>query len=822
MSAQRFRECVEGLVVEGRLTRDQAEELYRRQGHEAERLRLDPTHSAESAARLAVELGLDRARRDIRLRKYQTALQVIRNSENSSRILGYEHGATLGVRSLLARDSRGKATWSNVDIHARGVLGQSHAILADGLSQLRTRWFGLHRDRALLRDSVRAMFGEAVGRPEARAIAKAWAEAAEVLRLRFNRAGGAIPRRQDWGLPQTHDAVRVGEVPRAEWVDYVKQRLDMMRMIDVETGAPFTPDALDIVLQGVYDTIRTNGLSDMVPGAMGGKKLANRRQEARFLVFKDAGAWLEYQDKFGSGNIFGTMMEHLDRMAHDIALLEVLGPNPAAAFRLLQDVAARQEDQPVSRSVNEAVFRIVNGTGDRNRSSFVANAFGAVRSWLTAAQLGSAAISALSDLAFIRQTAAWNGIPASRALRRYLAQLNPANEADRILATRIGITALSWSQAYSNVGRFTELDVGAGRGRLERVTRGGALFAEVTLRASGLSAMTDAGRRAFAMEWSANLAERFGRTFDELLADDEPMARSLRESGLTREEWDELRATPTTDHQGARFWTVDQLMAREDLSLSRRQQLAARVQGILNREILFAVPEPDALARVITTGGGSPRGSVMGEIARSLLQYKSFPIAVLSLHAQRMLAARSLRGPMYAASYAATGIIATTVLGTLAMQMKLIARGKDPRDLDDATTWGAGFVQGGGAGIYGDFLFHDANRFGSGPITTMVGPSVGFAEDAIRLSWGNAQQLMAGEDPKAAADLVGFASRYTPGGSLWYTRLLLEREVFDQLALEADPGGTRRRFTRSERRAREQGTGYWWRPGETLPDRPPE
>lgn len=813
-----FRDCVEAAVKAGRLSREAAEDLYTRQRDAAERFVLDPQHSPESAARMAEELGLERAKQDVRLRKYQAALQAIRNAENADRVLGYQHGPSLAVRTLLARDSRGVATWSNVETHARSILGQAHATLAEGISQLRTRWLGFQRDTKMLKNAVREAFGESTGDVRAAGFARAWGEAAEALRLRFNRAGGAIPRRQDWGMPQTHDAVRVGRASRGEWVDFVKSRLDIDRMVDVETGSAFTPDALDVVLQGVYETIRTNGLADMVPGAAGGKKLANRHQDARFLVFKDADSWLEYQERFGSDNLFGTMMDHLRAMSRDVALLEVMGPNPVASFRYLQDLARQREPtRNVRRQANESIFRMVAGSGDANRSPFVAQLFGAIRSWNVGALLGGAALSAVSDLSFINATARWNGLPVTRALRRYLEQLNPANEADRILATRVGITALSAADAYSNVGRFVELE-GMGGGALGKLSHVGQRVAEVTLRASGLNAMTDAGRRAFTLEFAANLAENFGRKLEDVEGN---LGKSLREHGMTPEEWDALRTTPTTEHKGAQFFTIDQLLTREDLPQSQRQALAARIQGVLNEEILYAVPEPDALSRVITTAGRQ-RGDVLGEVARTVMQFKSFPIAVLSLHARRMMYARAARGGAGAAAYAANVIIGTTVLGLLAMQLKLIARGKDPKDMDDPRTWAAAFAQGGGAGIFGDFLFADANRFGGGLTSTALGPTAGMANDAWKLTWGNAQEAMKGEDPGLAADAVGFASRYTPGGSLWYTRLLLEREVFDQLAIEADPSGARKRFRRSERRAREQGTDYWWRPGKTAPDRAPE
>lgn len=818
MSRGKFFECVEGMVREGRLARDQAEELYRNERDAAQRFVLDAQHSPESAARLAAEAGMDRAARDLRLRKYQAALQAIKNAENTRRVLDYQHGPTLGVRTLLARDSRGKAQWSNIDIHTREVLGQAHAIMAEGLSVLRTRWFGLHRDKKMLNNVVDEVFGQSTGDPRAQAFARAWSQAAETLRLRFNRAGGAIPKLTDWGLPQSHDPVLVGRVSRSEWVDFVKDHIDLERMIDVETGRPFTPDSIDVTLQGVYETIRTNGLSDMTPGVGAGKKLANRRQESRFLVFKDADAWKAYQERFGNANHFATMMDHLKGMARDISLMEVMGPNPAASFRMLQDVARKIEDRPLARQANEAVFRIVNGTGDSNRSPFVAHLFGAIRNWNVARLLGAASLSAISDIGFMTTTARWNGLSATGVLRQYARQLAPGNEADRILATRIGITALSWAEAYSNAARFTETG-GTGSTTMGKISHAGAMLGEVTMRASGLNAMTDAGRRAFALEWSANLAENFNRSFDQI---DGNFGRSLRERGMTAEEWDLIRTTPTAEAHGARFFVIDELMNRQDLTLSQRQALAARVQGIINEEILFAVPEPDALARVLTTAGGQQRGTFTGEIARNVMQFKSFPLAVMSLHMQRALAARELRGGMHAAAYAAHAIIATTVLGMVALQAKRIARGQDARDMEDSATWAAAFAQGGGAGIYGDFLFNDANRFGKGLVGTMAGPTADMIDDVNKLTLGNIQQLIQGEDPNIAADLVRFGTRYMPGGSIWYARLVLEREVFDQLQLWADPQAARARMVRNERRLRQEGSGYWWRPGQRLPDRAPD
>ena len=136
--------------------------------------------------------------------------------------------------------------------------------------------------------------------------------------------------------------------------------------------------------------------------------------------------------------------------------------------------------------------------------------------------------------------------------------------------------------------------------------------------------------------------------------------------------------------------------------------------------------------------------------------------------------------------------------------------------------WGAAFMQSGGLGIYGDFLMSDHNRFGGGIAQTIAGPVVGLAEDVLKLSMGNVQQAIEGEDTNVASDLVKFAGKYTPGSSLWYSRLALERNVLQQLQKFADPKAARK-FRKIEKKyMRENNQGYWWRPGETSPDRSPE
>ena len=79
-------------------------------------------------------------------------------------------------------------------------------------------------------------------------------------------------------------------------------------------------------------------------------------------------------------------------------------------------------------------------------------------------------------------------------------------------------------------------------------------------------------------------------------------------------------------------------------------------------------------------------------------------------------------------------------MGGVALQMKDVARGRDPRPINEKFIFAA-MAQGGGWGIFGDFLFSDMNRYGRGGMSTLAGPIYGVGEDAFRLTLGNIQQL---------------------------------------------------------------------------------
>ncbi|WP_428245901.1 hypothetical protein, partial [Enterococcus gallinarum] len=78
--------------------------------------------------------------------------------------------------------------------------------------------------------------------------------------------------------------------------------------------------------------------------------------------------------------------------------------------------------------------------------------------------------------------------------------------------------------------------------------------------------------------------------------------------------------------------------------------------------------------RVMSSGGGEQRGTMRGELARSVMQFKSFPIAMVSRHWRRMLdTPQGLDGAPVAANrvaYAGALFASLGALGAIAYQTK--------------------------------------------------------------------------------------------------------------------------------------------------------
>lgn len=803
--------CVAKLLKVGLITRPQAQAILNAQ-----------TAAARAGQPQPGLVAIAAAKQSIARKQYLAALQASVINDLLTKAAAHPKGFSRGVQSLLARDVTGKAKWANVDYRRIGIMNWYTSQIVDAMDVMRPKMAGLSQDAKLLDDISRELDGAPTGNAEAARAAKQLADLFENVRTRFNDAGGDIPKRADWGRPQHHDAIRISEAgkagwtkgmtaaqksaaSRAAWKSYITPLLDPQRMRNV-MGLPPSPTELDASLDFVYETITTRGLNKMVPGQAGGKKLANMHADSRYLVFKDADARLAYDKQYGGGNLHQQFMDYLQEMSGDTALLEIMGPNPTHTYRVLRDSAQKEGVEGLDLAMTDAIWHSVGGRNTAATLSLqTVEKFAAIRNFMTANFLGSAVLSTPSDIAFLRQTAAWNGLSFTRIMGNYTRTLNPANAADRKAAGRALVTLNAWMGLAGQSNRFSEL---SGTGAMAKA-------ADFVVRAQGLSAHTHAGQTAIGLEWLMTHADLRAKTWADL-----PDAnRALMEqAGFEAADWDVLRAGPIDSWGGHEKIALDQLLQSGAIPRAQAQAVVDKALHAMEIVSHFGIPSPDARTRAIGELIGA-RGTLPRELANMVLQFKSFPMAVILSHGYRIIHAAS---GLERAQYLVGMTILTTLMGALAIQLKDISKGRSPRDMDNPRFWTAAFAQGGGAGIFGDYVYagmFGSNRFGSSLAESMAGPTATAATDIMRLTAGNFGETVEGEDTSIGKEAVSFAGRYSPViGSLWYTRLGYERLVINQLQLMADP---RARTKFAQDRARRQsmhGQYDWWRKGETLPE----
>jgi len=509
-------------------------------------------------------------------------------------------------------------------------------------------------------------------------------------------------------------------------------------------------------------------------------------------------------------------MGHVSGMAKDIAIMERLGPNPDATMRFLLDHVDKTEAQSgkvrvaavqgrsLGRFGAESLWRYVKGETSipvvpesalgRGTINFVHG----LRNWNVAAMLGSATLSAISDVHTGALARRFYGLSETKVLAHYLTAFVPRSAADRRLAARLG------------AGLQHEARTMASTARLFGESRGPAWtqqLADSVLRVSGLNMWTAKGQDKFVVDMLGALGDVRDRDWIDVPAG---LKNAMERNGLDAADWNSIRISQPIEANGAQY---------VDMSAIRSRQAADRLGDMLLRGRAAAVIDTSPTATVAASLG-TQGGTLGGEIVRNSLQFKTFA-AALTIKQFRMMAVMS---PGQRAAYAAQFAIGMTMFGAAVVQLREIAKGRDPRPMDNWEFWQDSLLQSGGIGIVGDLF----GVFTGGRVDSvgeyLGGPTISVVKDGVRAVRTALPRQMkdgttrAGNPGKAA---LTFAKRHTPGTSLWYARLAFERLVIDTLddRLNFDSDKDRER---AARRVQDRGQDYWWEPGAVAPDRAPD
>lgn len=269
------------------------------------------------------------------------------------------------------------------------------------------------------------------------------------------------------------------------------------------------------------------------------------------------------------------------------------------------------------------------------------------------------------------------------------------------------------------------------------------------------------------------------------------------------------------ERQAKRQYVMDRLANSIDgekklLAQKVRDEVATQFQAHLLDEQGMAVVEAGLRERTWMSAG-QKKGTGMGELVKSMLQFKSFPAAFLMRHGSRAMAQQGVKGK---AVYGISLFAMTTLLGGLVVQLKELANGNDPStmwDSDDPQKtmnfWTRSAVQGGGLSILGDILVAGTDTSGRSTSDFMVGPFGSDVKAVLGLTVGNLTQYYEGKDTNAANEAFKLLKGKIPAQNLWYTKAAANRMVFDEIQDMVAPGYREKLLQKAERQ--QDRTRFW-------------
>lgn len=786
----------------------------------------------------------------------------VEKSMATARKRGY-HGYSAGMQVLQEVDRYVQATQSEVASDFLVALeGKQKGIL------------GLMEDKNFARDVVREVYGQDTGSKMAKEVAGVWVSMSDSAVDRFNAAGGNLGKIEHY-VPQTHDDARMrqaAEILKGDyafqrflhqfgytfndvnpygdnqmaWVSYVFDRIDKDRYVDLN-GEKMSDEDIVQMLSKAYDTIVQNGAENFEISAVagegfgGGASRANRGDLHRSIHFKDAESFIEYQEMFGHGSFFGNMLGSLRRTAKDAALLEMMGPNPNNMNLGVKRMCQAEADQMngkkqgvlaplkakrigVSKHFYDSAWSVLNGEASSVRPdrAFVASLMGGARNLEVVGKLQSTFINSLPDVATYFVSSKLHNVPMLRAT----ANLCKAwGSESKDIARRAGLMA---DALASNLERFGQNNVGQGwTGMLANGMMKLSLLDQWTNGVRQASMINMMGTMSHVGEWDWNVLETFQK-------------RQLERLGVTERDWKLWQAAdPYRTQNGARVLTrqdirevnLDKLNGVNPDGLSPEVEnpftqrdvdhAVSMYVAFLRDESGLASLAPDLRTRAISNIAGE-RGTLGGEIMRSVMLFKSFPVGFVLRHLERVSDLAQTKGRASAVKYAAAVVVCSTISAAISVQLKQLIAGRDMQDMTDDDFWWQALSVGGGLSFLSDMIiagFDGQNAYGSPNVLRFFGPVAGTVLDTWDVAKASLNEGLYDKDTKVGAKALRLARGHMPFVNLWYTKAVFDRAIYNDLMEFCSPGYTARMEAWG---LKNTGQEYWWAPTKLEPTRMPK
>ena len=745
------------------------------------------------------------------LENYEKIIDAVDTSNGKINPIEAVRGYLVGMQkfSKITRDSIGlkQATLENVEITK----------LVNSIRNLgKDAWNDFSEGRIDL-EIMREMIGEPTGVKGAKDIARILKESQNSWRLRLNDLGANIGELDDWITRTTHDVEKMAaaskssrliEDNRLAWVEYIQTKLNLKRTF------PNVNDPIEInkILSSIYDSLMTGdhlkyGGTNSIYGT---KNVSNRLNASRVLHFKDLQSRQEYNIKFGEPSLQTSVFNVLTSSAKNIVIMQELGTNPQDTFNKILALLKKKyknSDYKIVRDLNfenfQGAFSQIDGSINVIGSQTLAKIGIVVRGTGDMARLGGTVITSFADLAPYMGTTNFQGRGLLTGLFEAINGLLGGNNRAAMEALEVVSNSIVVSNRGNVFGDGGDLTGSIGNLRNK------------FFKWNGLNGWVASLKSSMAL----GVAKFYGSLSETKFFNLEKRERNfLTLYGIDEGKWDMLRSIKTLAVDNKRYLTAEgakdisdsvinkylgrKLSARELRNFKNDLELTWR--NVLNDQGTHGTPEPDTQIRAITTMG-SIKGTYMGEINRFIMQYKNFSV---SLYKKILRREMDSYGPdeskLIGASMLASTLMLGTIFGYIVLSVKDMLSGRSPRDPKKLSVIMQSFVQGGGGGIYGDFLMSEIqNQYGNGIFETALGPTASDIKKFIDMV------KTMNEPKKAGKKFLELAEGHTPFINLYYTKAAYDYLIGYQIKEYLDPGFFKRMKDRNEKN---RGQTYYFKP----------
>ena len=683
---------------------------------------------------------------------------------------------------------------------------------------------------------VKEIFGKPSGDTEIAGLAKSVQDVLEQLRLHYNRYGGDIKKLANYGIPQSHSHYKVIQAGQDAWVKYTLPMTDSSKYRH-EDGSLMSEAEVADVLKAVYQTIASEGHNKASVQAHAvqaetdlpvGFNMQGLHQHHREVHFKDADAWVKYQEDFGEVNFHDLLSNHVRRMSIEIGLMQTFGSNPEKTVKqlghdllnqMMQDPKYVKEHRKIQKQAKLVSKHYDELAGQALPiDSNLAQVGGMLRSWTVATKMGSAFITAFSDQATMKLASEMHGMAYSKVFGKHLKQF--ANKEDRDFAISIGLGVREMTNALV---RFGDDDLASASTKLAKANTNTRKIANAVIRSSGLNHITASAKRAFGVSLMHHVSNlNSAKKWAELGPKDKKM---LEGGGITEHEWNALQLVTRTEAP-----TGEKLMTNQDIfkmpddailnyynfdktgyttqeladhAFRLKEQLANKYMNHIYTETNAAVLEVGARETTIM-GLGRERGTVSNELTRFFFQFKQFPLAMITRQWTRAMAQGT---PQEKFVYLAKLFAYTTFMGAIVAQIQNLTQGKDLEDPTTLDFYMKAIVKGGSASFLADAISATTDPT-ERSVKDFIIPAA--FKDVISVGTmvsGTGKQFLDERESSYGAEAINVAKNNIPFQNVWYSRLVFDRLVIAELQELFDEDY---RSRKQDRQANNYNTSYWW------------